>query len=453
MTDGIPTPARYLAVLSVSSGSLLLMTDASIATVALPALSEALHVSASRTVLVITLYQLILVMTIIPFSALGDQVGQRRLYQAGLVVYVLSSLLCLLATSFPMLLVVRVIQALSAAAAFSVTFGLIRSIYPARYLGRGLGINTLCSASGNALAPALGGFILSLAPWRWVFVAAVPLAIVSLLASRHLPHLRIEKQRFDVAGAALCAGTFALTVFGLEALSHAVELSKPLVLLGSGVCVGIVFVRHQRRQRDPVLPIDLLSRPAFALAVIGSLTGAVASTTILFSLPFRLHQWGFGPAEMGAMIASYAVASFMIAPASGMLSDRIPPKVLGGYGLAIAALAMLLIAFLPARVGYWDVVWRVWLCGAGFAMFLAPNSRIVLAAAPQNRAAAAGGLMTTTRMLGNALSATLVGGLLAMGLGHGSTPALIGVALGALSMLCNLLQPRAGTSPSNPRLD
>ena len=446
MTDGIPTPARYFAVLSISAGSLLLMIDASIASVALPTISEALHVPASQTVLVLTLYQLVLAMTIIPFSALGDHVGQRRLYRAGLVIYVLSAFLCLLATGLSVILAIRTVQALSSAAAFSVTFGLIRSTYPARLLGRGLGINTLFSASGNALAPALGGLILSIASWRWVFVAGVPLALVSLLAGRNLPDVRVEKKRFDAFGAALCASAFALVILGLEAISHSADLPKPLLLLGAGVVTAYVFVNHQRRQRDPVLPLDLLTRPAFALAVSGSLMGAVASATILFSLPFRLHEHGFSPAETGAMITPYAIASLMIAPASGILSDHVSPKLLGMCGLVVATLAMLLIAFMPAHPEYWDIVWRVWLCGAGFAMFLAPNSRIVLASTPADRAAAGGGLMTTSRMLGNALAATLVGCLLAIGHGPGPAPALIAVGLAVVAMLCNLLQPYDGTA-------
>lgn len=101
MTDGLPVPARYGAILAISTGSLLVMIDASIATVALPVISDVLHVSASRTVLLITLYQLILAMTIIPFAALGDQIGQRRMYRCGMVVFALAAVSCLLVDSFP----------------------------------------------------------------------------------------------------------------------------------------------------------------------------------------------------------------------------------------------------------------------------------------------------------------------------------------------------------------
>ena len=441
MTDGIAVPARYFAILAVSAGSLLVMIDASIATVALPVIADVLQVSASRTVLLITLYQLILAMTIIPFAALSDQVGQRRMYRCGMVVYAFAAIACLAVDSFPVLLAIRSVQALSAAAALSVTFGLIRSIYPAKYLGRGLAISTLCTAGGNALAPAIGGLILSVASWRWVFVVGAPLAVASLLAGKYLPDVGGEKQRFDVLGATLCAVTFALVILGCDALGSSSNSWRGSLLLATGLIVGALFVFHERRQRNRVLPLDLLRRPAFALAITGSLAGVVASMAVLFSLPFRLHELGFGPAEMGAMIAPYAVASFMIAPAAGALSDRISPKTLGTCGLAVAMLAMLLIAFLSPQAGYWDVAWRVWLCGAGFALFQSPNARIVLASGPANRAAAGGGLITTTRMLGQALSATLVGALLAIGAGNGPWPALMGVAVAGVSMVCNLLQP------------
>ncbi len=443
--DGLGVPGRYFAILAVGAGSLMTMIDGTIGSVALPSIAKALHVPASSTVLIIMLYQLILAMTIMPFSALGDHIGQRRLYQAGLGVYLLAASGCLFANSLLVLLLVRGVQALSAGAAFSVTFGLIRSIYPARHLGKGLGINTLCAAGGGAIAPLIGGLILSVASWRWVFMAGVPLAIVSLLMSVKLPETVRSGRRFDIAGAALCAATFALVIWGLDGLNQGQDWRPAALLLALGIGTGIIFVRHQLCSTDTVLPVDLLARPAFSLAVSGALSGALGSMTMMLSLPFRLHDRGVPPAEMGAMIAPYAIASFMIAPGAGMLSDRLSPKWLGLCGLLIALAAMILIAFLPAHVSFIDMAWRMWLCGAGFALFMSPNARILLSAAPGNRAAAAGGLMTTTRMLGQALAATLVGALLSAGLGTGACPVLVAMGFVAIALICALAQPRRST--------
>lgn len=446
-TTGLAAPRLYFAMFAVSIGSLVVMTDASIAAVAVPTIARAFNATDASVVALVTAYQLVLAMTIMAFSALGDRIGQRRLYRLGLLAFALSSGLCFLANSLPALLAIRTLQALSTAAALSVTFGLVRAIYPPQQLGRGLGLNTLASASGGALAPAIGGLILSVASWRWIFVIGAPLAIASLLAGRALPTIATREEPFDTVGAGLCAATFGLVIFGLESLVQRAPawLAGGLLLLGG--LAGVLFVAHARRQAHPVLPIDLLSRFPFALAVAGAVAGVIGSTILLISLPFRLQtMFGLGPAESGAMVAPYAVASLMVAPVAGILSDRIPPKLLGGFGLAIASVALLLLAFPPAHPRYLDIAWRTWLCGAGFALFLSPNARIILGSVPPPRAAAAGGLITTARMIGQALGATIFAGLLALHGGGGAAPALTGVAFSAVAAVCGLSAPRRSKS-------
>jgi DHA2 family multidrug resistance protein-like MFS transporter len=133
--DGLPTPRRYLAILAVAFGTALAVIDGSIVTVALPTLARDLNVEPSAAVLVVTVYQLVLVMTLLPFSALGTRIGLRRLYQYGQFVFLVSTVLCFFARSLPALLIVRVLQGLGAGAALSVSSALIRGIYPARQLG------------------------------------------------------------------------------------------------------------------------------------------------------------------------------------------------------------------------------------------------------------------------------------------------------------------------------
>src|SRR3954466_11407316 len=220
MSEGLPLPRRYYAILAVSFGTALVVIDGAIPTVALPTIARDLGVDNSAAVLVVTIYQLVLVMTLLPFSALGDRLGHRRLYQIGQLVFTIATILCFFARSLPFLLVVRAAQALGAGAALSVSSALVRSIYPARQLGRGLGINSVVVSSSAALAPTLGGFILAFGSWPWVFAAAVPFALLSLVLGRHLPEPERHAEDFDVLGALLCAATFGLVISGLEALVH-----------------------------------------------------------------------------------------------------------------------------------------------------------------------------------------------------------------------------------------
>jgi DHA2 family multidrug resistance protein-like MFS transporter len=319
---------------------------------------------------------------------------------------------------------------------------MIRAIYPARQLGRGLGVNSVIVSSSAALAPTLGGLILAVAPWPWVFAAAVPFAGASLLLGRALPDPRPRAEPYDIPAALLSAATFGLVISGLESGVHGSSPVVAAAIVLTGVAIGVLFVRRELREPRPILPVDLLARPLFALSTLGALAAFVASMTLLVALPFRLQQsYHFTPTEVGAMIAPWPLTTLFVAPASGALSDRVPAGILGGIGMAIASAAQLLLAWLPPHVGHIDVGWRMALTGAGFGMFLSPNARIQIGSAPRERAASAGGLISTTRLTGQTLGATLAAALLAYGRVD-RTPALVGAGLALLAGLCSLARLR-----------
>ncbi|GGB34394.1 multidrug MFS transporter [Sphingomonas metalli] len=456
MTDGLPKPRRLIAIAAISAGTALVVVDGAIATVALPTIARDLHVPASAAVAVVTVYQLVLVMTLLPFSGLGDRVGLKRLYQWGQLLFTVSTALCFFANSLPFLLIVRAAQALGAAMALSVSSALLRSIYPAKQLGRGLGINSVVVSSSAALAPTLGGVILGLASWPWVFASAVPFAIASLLLGRALPDVPTREGRFDVPGAVMCAAMFGLVIGGLETAVHGDSpvVSAAIVLVGA--IVGWIFVRREQGETAPILPVDLLGRPVLALSTLGAFTAFIATMTLLLSLPFRLQtEFGFSPGGVGAAIAPWPLTTMVVAPIAGWLSDRYPAGLLGGIGMAVAIGGLIALALLPSGAGYGDIAWRMAVTGSGFGLFLSPNARLIIGSAPRERAAAAGGLISTTRMVGQTTGATLVAALLALGLGSGRMPALLAAGLALIAGLCSLarLNPAIRNPPRDEAAD
>jgi DHA2 family multidrug resistance protein-like MFS transporter len=443
--DGLPTPRRYLAILAISCGTALAVIDGSVVTVALPTLAHDLAVHASTAVLVVTVYQLVLVMTLLPFSALGTRIGLRRLYQYGQLAFLVATVLCFFARNLPFLLMVRAIQALGAAASLSVSSALIRSTYPARQLGRGLGIGNVVVSSSIALAPTLGGLVLSVASWPWIFAAAAPLALLSLLLGRRaLPDPQPRDEPYDVRAAVLCALTFGLIISGLESAVHGGSPLIAAVVVAAGAVIAVVFVRRELESRIPILPVDLLMRPVVGLSALGGLLVFIASMTFMLSLPFRLQQqYGFAPGEVGAMLTPWPLAILLIGPTAGMLSDRFPAGILGGIGMAIAAAGLLSLAFLPAHLSHFDMVWRMAISGAGFGLFVAPNARLIIHSAPHERAASAGGLISTTRLTGQTLGATVLAALLSVGVGTGPVPALLAAGLAVLAGICSVARLRA----------
>jgi len=450
MTDGLPMPRRLLAIGAVSCGSALIMIDGSVANVALPTIARDLHVDSASIVSIVTIYQLILVMLLLPFAALGERLGLKRMYQIGQMVFTVATLLCFFAKSLPFLLIVRAAQAIGAAAALSVSSALIRSVYPKAQLGRGLAVNTVVVTSANALAPTLGGLVLAVAPWPWVFASAVPFAIGSLLLGRALPAAEPRETPFDVLGAVMCAAMFGLVIGGAETGIHGDSPVVSGAIVAVGIAVGVFFVRRERKEDNPILPIDLLARPVLALSVVSSYTAFVASMTLLISFPFRMqHEFHMTPAEVGAVLAPWPLTNIFVAPLAGYLSDRVPAGVLGGIGMTITVTALCLLAFLPPDATYIDIVWRMMLCGAGFGMFLPPNARLIVGSAPPHRAAAAGSLVSTVRQVGQTTGATLVAMLLAFGVGAGRTPPLVAAGLGVIAGLCSVARLRP--SMRNPK--
>jgi DHA2 family multidrug resistance protein-like MFS transporter len=435
---GLEGRRLYFAVAAISLGTMLTIIDGAIATVALPTIAQDLRVDNSSAVMVVTVYQLVLVMALLPFSALGDQIGLKRLYQGGQLVFTVATVLCFFAHSLGFLLVVRALQAVGAAAALSVMAAMIRRVYPPQHLGRGLGLNNIMGSVSGALAPTAGGLILAVAPWPWVFAAAAPFAILSLALGRWaLPDVPPRPGgSYNLAGAMLNMATFGLFISGLEALVHG---NSPVVsgaVVAIGLLFGVILVLHERKEPVPILPVDLLARPVLSLSVAGAFVAFFASQLITLSLPFRLqHAYGFLPSEVGAMIAPWPLTTMFVAPIAGSLSDRYPAGLLGGIGMTVATIAAGLLAFLPAHPQYFDVAWRMALCGAGFGLFLSPNARLIVGSAPRDRAASAGGLVSTTRLVGQTMGATGVATMLALGFGRTPWPAFVA---GCLTILAGL---------------
>ncbi|WP_246524890.1 MFS transporter [Sphingobium phenoxybenzoativorans] len=435
-SGGLPMPRRLLAIIAASFGTALVVIDGSIANVALPTIARDLGVSGSSAVLVVTVYQLVLVMTMLPIAALADRLGHRTLYQYGLILFTVTTILCFFARSLPFLLVVRAAQALGAAAVLSITAVLLRSIYPPKQLGRGLGIHAVISSSASAFAPTLGGLVLGVASWPWIFAAAAPFGIVSMLLGRALPDPEPRERPYDFLGAMLCASTFGLIVSGIESGVHGNSPVVSAAMVLAGILIGRAFVKRELSASEPMLPIDLLAVPALGLAALGGMLCFVSAMTLIVTIPFRLqNEYGLSPGEVGAIFAVWPLTTLILAPLGGALSDRVSVALLCGSGSLIAAVGMLLFAFQPHDATWLDMAWRLSLCGGGFGLFAAPNARSIIAATPVNRTAAAGGLIATNRLLGQTLGATMGAALLAMGFGMGRAPGIVAAFLMGLTML------------------
>jgi MFS transporter, DHA2 family, multidrug resistance protein len=436
-TDGLPNPRRLLAHLAIATALTMSVLDTTVVNVALPVIARDLAIDPATAIWAVNAYQIAIVISLLPLAALGDTLSYRHIYCAGLAVFTAGSLMCAVAPSYPLLIAARFLQGFGAAGIMSVNPALVRFIYPSHLLGRGFGRNALVVGVASAAGPTVAAAVLSVVSWPWLFLVNVPLGILALLVgSRTLPETPRVPRRFDWTGAILNALMFGLLIIGINSVRDGEALVYPAVLLGAAALVGFVFVRSQRTHPVPMLPLDLLRIPVFALSLATSVCSFAAQTLAYISLPFYFHDvLGRSVTETGLLLTPFPLAVAIAAPLAGRLADRFSPAILGGIGLALLAIGLALLAMLPTDASSHAIIWPLALCGAGFGLFQSPNNKAMFTSAPRERSGGAGGILSTARLLGQSIGAALVAALFGI-VEHSPTSAILWFAAGLSAMGC-----------------
>ncbi|WP_416052008.1 MFS transporter [Cupriavidus basilensis] len=404
--------------------------DTAIANTALPNIAASLHATPAASVWVINAYQLAMVATLLPFAALGGIVGHRRVYLGGLMLFIAASVVCALSWSLPTLVAARLLQGVGASAIMSVNAALISAIFPPHRLGRGVGLNALVVGVSFAVGPTVASIILSLGPWPWLFAVNLPIGLLALyIAWPALPQTVRGAHRFDRVAAGLNVVMFASLIFALGEGAQRAPLGQSLAALALFLVAFVLLLRRERGHPAPMLPIDLLKRPMFALSTMTAICSFAAQGLAFVSLPFYFESvLGRSPIETGFLMTPWSAVVALMAPLAGRLSDRYAPGLLGGVGLAVMCMGMVSLALLPAHPSALDIGIRMAICGAGFGFFQSPNLKALMSSAPRERAGGASGVIATARLLGQATGAALVALSFGIAGRHGPTLAL---AIGA----------------------
>ena len=419
MEEGL-TAARRRAVMGcVLLGVALAGIDGAIANIALPTIARELHGTDAGSVWVVNIYQLATTVCLLPVAALG----LKRVYAFGLTLFTAASLLCALSPTLDILVAARLVQGVGGACMAALGGAIVRTIHSRDQLGRAYATVALSVALSAALGPSIAAAILSVASWPWLFAINVPIGVAALAtASWSLPDPPRATHRFDWPSALLSAATFGLLIAIIDRAGHGIGLPALLALAAVTILCGTALVRRQLGRPAPLLPLDLLRIPVFALSIGTSVAAFAAQMLAFVSLPFliqgTLHR---SAVQTGLLLTPWPVALAVLAPLSGRLSDRYPAGLLGGLGLLILAAGLVLVVWLPAQPTDFALVWRLALCGIGFGLFQTPNNRAMLQAAPRARSGGASGMLSTARLLGQTLGAALVATLFSLMPGRGTT--------------------------------
>ena len=430
-SDGLPVPRRYWAAATIWAAIAITVLDGAIANVALPAIARDLAASPAESIWVVNAYQLAIVVSLLPLASLGEIIGYRRVYQAGLLLFTLASLGCALSHSLIALTGARAVQGLGAAGIMSVNGALVRFTYPQRMLGRGVGLNALVVAASAAAGPTIASAILAVASWQWLFAVNVPIGVATLIvAACSLPKNALAKTRFDLISAGLNALSFGLIVTGVDLLTRTRDRLAGGVELLCGLLAGVVLARREWAVAHPLVPIDLLRIRVFALSIVTSVISFTAQMAAFVSLPFHfemaMHR---SQVQTGLLLTPWPLGVGVAAPLAGWLADRFSGAILGGAGLLVFAVGLASLATLPTDASNAAIVWRMAVCGLGFGFFQSPNNRIMLSTAPRARAGAAGGMLATARLTGQTSGAVLIAVCFTL---LGENGERVGLAIGAV---------------------
>ena len=398
-SGGLPTPQRYFAITALLASIVLAVLDGSIVNIALPTMAASLHISAADVVWVAGAYQLAIVVTLLPFAALGESRGYKQVFMTGTFVFMLASGCCAFAGTLPLLILARVTQGFGAAAILSVFAALLRHTYPSRYIGRAIGLNALTVSLSSAIGPTLGATVLAIADWPWLFLINLPVCVLVLVAGRALPDVEGLKRRIDLRSAILNAAVLGLLILALDRVAQAPLLSLVMIVVA---CISLVFlVRREGRQAAPLVPLDLLRIPDIRLSGIAALCAFMAQNMIFIGLPFYLQRT-LGQSEVmtGLLMTPWPLAAAITAAVVGFLSDKVSTALICALGCVLVSIAAVLAGLWPLAQNVWPLIAFNAIGGVGFGCFQSPNNRTMLMSAPLERSGAVGGLQATARQIG-----------------------------------------------------
>jgi EmrB/QacA subfamily drug resistance transporter len=413
----------WAVLLVVSLGFFMTLLDLTIVNIAIPNMITRLHASLDDILWVINAYALVLAVLLITAGRLGDLLGQRKVFFAGIVVFTLASGACGLAPSAGWLVAFRAVQGLGAALLMPQTLAMLTMVFPPERRGAAFGVWGAVAGVATIAGPTLGGLLVTAFDWRYIFFINIPVGIIVLILTLVLiPDLRAgRRHRFDVSGVLLASGALLLICYGLvEGQKYnwgtvTSFISIPLILAAGVVLLG-VFLMVQRRKQDaePLLPFSLFKDRNYALMNFVAATISIGMLGIF--LPFTIYLQsvlGFSALKAGLTMAPASVIAMFVAPVAGRMSDRIGGKYILITGVTLFAVGMGLIAIIASPSSAWyDFLGPQVAAGIGIGCTFAPMTTVAMRSISRQMAGAASGVFNTTRQVGSVVGTAGVGALL-----------------------------------------
>ncbi|MBM2618114.1 MFS transporter [Actinoplanes sp. LDG1-06] len=423
-------PVRYHSasgrwvLLATVLGSSLAFIDSTVVNIALPEIGRDLGSDAAGLQWTVNGYALSLASLILLGGSLGDRYGRKRVFLLGVTWFALASLLCGLAQNVEMLIAARVLQGIGGALLTPGALAILEASFAAEDRSRAIGAWSGLGGIGGALGPFLGGWLVEVGDWRYIFLINVPLAAIVLwVGAKHLPESRNPEaaRTFDVTGVLTGAAGLAGLTYGFTAWP-ANGPGDPVVLISLAIGLGsmIAFVLAEQRSPHPMLPMRVFRNKAFSGANLVTFLVYAANGGVFFLFVVNLQVVsGFTPLASGIALLPTTALMLVLSARAGALSQRTGPRILMTVGPLICAVALVLMSRIGSDATYWaDVLPAVLVFGLGLSTLVAPLTATALGALEDAYAGIASGVNNAVARAAGLLAVAVLP--LAAGLGSGN---------------------------------
>jgi EmrB/QacA subfamily drug resistance transporter len=413
-------PQARWVVFATVLGSALTFIDATVVNIALPAIGEDLNADTSGLTWVVNAYTLVLAALVLLGGSLGDRFGRRNIFVVGVSVFAAASALCGLATNAETLVAARAFQGVGGALLTPASLAILQATFAPGDRGRAIGAWSGLTGVAAAVGPFLGGWLVEVANWRWVFFINLPVAlVVVVVARRHVPETRNPgaSKHLDVVGALLLACGLGALTFGLIAWS-----GRPLITVAvggsllAGLLLLVAFGVWEHAALEPLLPLAVFTSRLFVATNVITflLYGPLGALFFVLVVALQVGA-GFSPLAAGLSLLPVTVLMLLFSSRAGALMSRIGPRIPMTVGPLVAAIGAALLSRIDATASYLvDVLVPTTIFGAGVTLLVTPLTGTVLSALPDDQAGVASGVNNavarTAGLLADA-AIPLVGGL------------------------------------------
>lgn len=402
-------------ILIIGVGTFMAALDASVVNIALPSISKYYGEPLYIIEWVVMSYLLVISSLLLTYGRLGDMYGHKRVYIGGFAIFSIGSLMCGLAPNIMVLILSRMAQALGAGMIMAMGPAIVTDFAPAQSRGKALGVNATAVAVASATGPVAGGFLTTHFGWQSIFYINIPIGIIgTIMAYKIIPDTTgCEAQPFDIKGAVTI---FFALISILLPLSYIEKYGWTnayiIAFLSVGLLILLLFVHIERTVRFPMVDLELFKNRLFTMSNLSALINYMSQFSLMLLMPFYLQQLrGLPTSRAGLMLIPMPIATMIVAPISGALSDRFDARYISTAGMGLISIGIFLLSRLSLDSSDFYIMAALALTGLGTGLFQAPNNSAIMGCVPGNRRGIASGMLATMRNIGMVLGVAVSGAI------------------------------------------